>query len=180
MCRPDSQPIAWKQGKLSRQFYWELMINKKRSGRNITSLHKELWPKILKWRHQNKLIFLQFFLLPRAMFFTPTHAVRNSRRNWSQLNIYKIDVCGSVRHSTIHTEKSKKMQHFIKIDYSIFIWSSTCFGRHTAHHQEPKTALAASGFAYVEGCLDVWLLYAVSVQQLHVQTTFHVCKTRGC
>jgi len=24
--------------------------------------------------------------------------------------------------------------------------------RHTAHHQEPKTALAASGFAYVEGC----------------------------
>ena len=32
------------------------------------------------------------------------------------------------------------------------IWSSTCFGRHTAHHQEPKTALAASGFAYVEGC----------------------------
>ena len=36
--------------------------------------------------------------------------------------------------------------------YSIFIWSSTCFGRHTAHHQEPKTALAASGFSYVEGC----------------------------
>ena len=27
-----------------------------------------------------------------------------------------------------------------------------CFGRHTAHHQEPKTALAASGFSYVEGC----------------------------
>ena len=25
--------------------------------------------------------------------------------------------------------------------YSLFIWSSTCFGRHTAHHQEPKTAL---------------------------------------
>jgi hypothetical protein len=36
--------------------------------------------------------------------------------------------------------------------YSIFIWSSTCFGRHTVHHQEPKTALAASGFLYVEGC----------------------------
>jgi len=32
------------------------------------------------------------------------------------------------------------------------MWSSTCFGRHTAHHQEPKTALAAFGFAYVEGC----------------------------
>jgi len=40
-------------------------------------------------------------------------------------------------------------QNFI-IPY--FKWSSTCFGRHTAHHQEPKTAQAASGFAYVEGC----------------------------
>jgi len=36
--------------------------------------------------------------------------------------------------------------------YSIFIWSSTCFRRHTAHHQEPKTALAASGFLCMEGC----------------------------
>jgi len=44
------------------------------------------------------------------------------------------------------------MQLYIKIYYSIFIWSSTCFGRHIAHHQEPKTALAASGFSYVEGC----------------------------
>jgi len=48
--------------------------------------------------------------------------------------------------------KSNKMQQCIKIYYSIFIWSSTCFGRHTAHHQEPKIALAASGFAYVEDC----------------------------
>ena len=39
-----------------------------------------------------------------------------------------------------------------KFYYSIFIWSSKCFGRHTAHHQEPKTALAVSGFSYVEGC----------------------------
>jgi hypothetical protein len=147
MCCPESQPIAWKKGKLSRQFYWELMKNKKRSWRNITSLHKELWPKILKWRHQNELIFLQLFLLPKAMFFTPTHAVRNSRRNCSQSNIYKLDSRVSVHHSTIQTEKSKNIQHYIKIYYSIFIWSSTCFGRHTAHHQEPKTALAASGFA---------------------------------
>jgi len=27
-----------------------------------------------------------------------------------------------------------------------------CSRQHTAHHQEPKTALAASGFVYVEGC----------------------------
>jgi len=25
-------------------------------------------------------------------------------------------------------------------------------GRHTAHYQKPKTALAASGFAYVKSC----------------------------
>jgi hypothetical protein len=36
--------------------------------------------------------------------------------------------------------------------YFIFMWRSTCFGRHTAHHQEPITVLTASGFAYVEGC----------------------------
>jgi hypothetical protein len=44
--------------------------------------------------------------------------------------------------------------------YSIFIWSSTCFGRHTAHHQEPKTVLVASGFSYVEGCWTCswWML----------------------
>jgi len=39
-----------------------------------------------------------------------------------------------------------------KFYYSIFIWTLTCFGRHIAHHQEPKIALAASGFSYVEGC----------------------------
>ena len=73
-----------------------------------------------------------------------------------------------------------------KFYYSIFIWSSTCLGQHTAHHQEPKTALAASGFSYVEGCLYVQLVDVVwhtvpdNVHQLHVQTTFHVGKTRGC
>jgi len=77
--------------------------------------------------------------------------------------------CGHL-YFTVHAEKSNKMQHCIKIYYSIFIRSSTCFGRHTAHHQEPKTALAASGFAYVEGCwaCGCWTL-PDSVQQPHVQ-----------
>jgi hypothetical protein len=30
-----------------------------------------------------------------------------------------------------------------------------------AHHQEPKTAPAASGFLYLEGCFDVWLVDVV-------------------
>jgi hypothetical protein len=63
----------------------------------------------------------------------------------------------------IPIKKSNKMQQCTKI-YFIFIWSSTCFGRHTAHHQEPKTALAASGFACVEGCwtCSCWTLTASS------------------
>ena len=92
----------------------------------------------------------------------------------------------SVHHSTIHKEKSNKMQLCIKLCYSIFIWSSTCFGRHTAHHQEPKTALLASGFSYVEGCWTCswWTLsgtYCAWQRSPTTRpTTFHVCKTRGC
>jgi len=54
--------------------------------------------------------------------------------------------------------------HSVSKFYFIFIWSSTCFGRHTARHQEPKTALAASGFAYVEDCwtCSCWTLTASS------------------
>ena len=52
----------------------------------------------------------------------------------------------------IHKEKSTKRNNVSKFYYSIFIWSSICFGRHTAHHQEPKTTLAAYGFSYMEGC----------------------------
>jgi hypothetical protein len=33
----------------------------------------------------------------------------------------------------------------------MFLNGSTCFGRHTAHHQELKTVIAASGFTYVFG-----------------------------
>ena len=63
----------------------------------------------------------------------------------------------------IHKENPTR-RNSVSTFYFIFIWSSTCFGRHTAHHQEPKTALAASGFAYVEGCwtCSCWTLTASS------------------
>jgi hypothetical protein len=76
---------------------------------------------------------------------------------------------GSVHHSKIRKKKIQQdatmYQHFY---YSIFIWSSTCFGRHTAHHQEPKIALASSGFSYVEGCwtCSCWTLSADSFRLL--------------
>jgi hypothetical protein len=41
----------------------------------------------------------------------------------------------------------------------------SCFVRNPAHQQEPKSALVASGFAYVKGCWTLRLLDADSVQQ---------------
>ena len=66
-------------------------------------------------------------------------------------NYKALDVRGSAHHSIVHIKYPTRCNSVSKF-YFIFIWSSTCFGRHTAHHQEPKTAPAASGFAYVEGC----------------------------
>jgi len=71
------------------------------------------------------------------------------------------DVRGSMHHSIIHKENPTRC-NVISVCYFIIMWSSTCFGGHTAHHQEPKTTLAASGFAYVEGCwtCSCWTLTA--------------------
>jgi hypothetical protein len=88
------------------------------------------------------------------------------------LIILPFDFRGFVHHSIIHTELANRMPQCIKIYYSMFIWSSTCFERHTAHYQELKTALAASGLAYVKGCWTLWLLDAVSDQQPQRSTTW--------
>ena len=90
---------------------------------------------------------------------TPTFKIYYNIIYYKVVHIF--DVRGSVHHSTIHKEKNPTRSNSVsKFYYSIFIWSSTCFGRHTAHHQEPKTALAASGFSYVEGCWTCswWML----------------------
>jgi hypothetical protein len=63
-----------------------------------------------------------------------------------------LDVRGSVHHSTIYKEIPAGCNNVSKCYFSIFIWSSTCSGRHTSYHQKPNTALAASGFSYMEGC----------------------------
>jgi hypothetical protein len=58
-----------------------------------------------------------------------------------------------------------------------FKWSSTCFGWHTAHHQEPKTAQAvlSSWWWTLSGTVCAWQRPPTTRP-----TTFHVCKTRGC
>jgi len=43
------------------------------------------------------------------------------------------------------------MQQCIKIVLFHTYMKINMFGLHTVHHQEPKTALTASGFSYVEG-----------------------------
>jgi len=64
-------------------------------------------------------------------------------------NLMFVDPCIVVQ---FMKKNPTKCNNVSKCYYSLFIWSSTCFGQHAAHHQEPKTALAASGFSYVEGC----------------------------
>jgi hypothetical protein len=95
-----------------------------------------------------------------------------------------VDTCIIVRFRKKNPTSCKNVSTFY---YSIFIWSSTCFGRHTAHHQEPKTALAVSGFfisrrlfgCVVGGRCQVQCV-SDNFHQLHVQTTLHLWKTRGC
>jgi hypothetical protein len=106
---------------------------------------------------------------------------------WDLWEIYSFRSC----------DVGKLQSHFIKKNptrcnnvsefyYTLFIWSSTCFGRHTAHHQKPKTALAASGFSYVKGCWTCsWWTFSGTVcawqrPPTARPTTFHVWKTRGC
>ena len=68
----------------------------------------------------------------------------------------------------IHIKSLTRCNSVSKFKF-VFIWSSTRFRRHTAHHQEPKTALAASGFAYVGSCwpCSCWTLTAQSKILIH-------------
>jgi hypothetical protein len=76
------------------------------------------------------------------------------------------------------------MQQCIKILLSLTLNEAQHISGDTAHHQEPKIAQAASGFAYVEGCrtCSCWTLSG-SIDTLpdNVQQPSTVlCKTRGC
>ena len=53
--------------------------------------------------------------------------------------VYKLDLQWKIQ------QDATVYQIFFIISY--FKWSSACLGGHTAHHQETKTAQAASGFA---------------------------------
>ena len=52
------------------------------------------------------------------------------------INLMFVDPCTIVQFTKKNPTRCNSVSEFY---YSIFIWSSTCFGWHTAHHQEPKT-----------------------------------------
>jgi len=85
----------------------------------------------------------------------------------------------------IHKKNPTRCNNVSKFYYSVLIWSSACFGRHTAHHQEPKMhwqplvfhTWKAVGRVVGGRCQAecVWQRPPTTCP-----TTFHVWKTRGC
>jgi hypothetical protein len=67
-----------------------------------------------------------------------------------------FDVRKSVHHHTIQINQQDAT--VLLVYYLTFMCGSTCFGRLSAHHQERKTALVASGFTVGAWRLDhCWL-----------------------
>jgi hypothetical protein len=114
--------------------------------------------------------------------------LRDCVRIWGSANVH---VLWDMEHDTSqtrvifglkyvkYTKRNPTSCNSVSKFYFILIWSSTCFKRHSAHHQETKTALSSSGFTYLEGCwmCSCWTpsgrvsLYTLadSIQQLHGQ-----------
>jgi len=87
-----------------------------------------------------------WFKSPFSYGLIKTKQYTTIRRQFKYASNFRYSIWQFIKKNPTRWNKESKFY------YSIFIWSSTCFGRHTAHHQEPKAALAASGFSCVEGC----------------------------
>ena len=77
----------------------------------------------------------------------------------------KIKVCKSVHHRTIQINHKPDATIF-QFTVLTFVYSSTCFGRFPAHHQEHKTVHAASGI------VKTILLPAAFVDEMELQFHF--------
>jgi hypothetical protein len=134
-----------------------------RDGNSIWILHEgqnyfHTGPKFIMLcqlqRRENLLIWWWLFICIFASErknFPWSHRFKNKTRKknltpvW-QIKILKLFVLKLIK------KNPKKCNNVSQFYYSIFIWRSTFFGWHTAHHQESKTTLATSSFLYVEGC----------------------------
>jgi len=76
------------------------------------------------------------------------------------------------------TQQDATVYRFFIIPY--FKGSSTCFGRHTAQHQESKTAQAASDFVQYCGKLSDVQLLDVLRQPIRCLTTSNSCRYMMC
>jgi hypothetical protein len=112
--------------------------------------------------HQTSQFFLHHLLVYRNKFFA--FRVQGAKVIVNLIKLTLLLKVGEPRfYVSMYTENRMWVLQFIKKNptrcnnvstfyYSIFIWSSACFGQQTVHHQESKTALAASGVLYMEGC----------------------------
>ena len=97
----------------------------------------------------------------------------------------ELDVRGSVHHNTIHKEKTNKMQQCIQILLLHIYMKLNMLRWHTANHQEPKIALAASDVSYMEGCW-AWSWWTLSGTVCLTTSTNYTSdnlprmKNRGC
>ena len=121
------------------------------------------WVSIICPFRMNRLVVCLFRMILIIVYVTVVMIINLIIEAWSWKKINCSISCGlrfnhvvvvgsnECFNTLIHKENPTRCNSVSKF-YFIFMWSSTCFGQYTAHHQEPKTALAASGFAYVEDC----------------------------
>ena len=98
--------------------------------------------------------------------------IRSLKLHWQPLVFHTWKVVGCVVGGRCQTQYVPGNVHQLHVQKP-----STCFGRHTTHHQESKTALAASGFSEwwtLSGTYCAWQRPSATRP-----ATFHVWKTRG-
>jgi len=72
-------------------------------------------------------------------------------------------------------ERTTRCNRVVEFIIPMFLNCSTCFGRHTAHHQEVKECNCSLWF-YIR----FWLPVAAMAKLSQQRATTNVCKTTGC
>jgi hypothetical protein len=110
------------------------------------------WPASLRlkksWSRQNS---VQIARLIHGEYYpgSGTCVVSTGNQAISTLN-YKI--------YKTHKKEPTRCNRVLEFIIPVFLNCSTCFGRHTDHHQELKNCNCSSGFTYVYGCRSLrWL-----------------------
>ena len=84
-------------------------------------------------------------------------------------------VHGFVHRNINLTERTNKINREVEFIIQVFLNCSTCFWRHTAHHQEFRNCNCSLWF-YIR----FWLPAAAMAQPSQRPATKNICKTRSC